>query len=376
MNSRERFHEVMTFGEVDRTLLWECGFWGGTMMRWYEEGLPRRRGLPAGIRRGTGVYGADNADCWDYFDLEPYHRSLPVNCGLCPGFEPRLIHDHGSWVEHLGEDGIVRRDYKDKSALPHFVRGPVQSRDDWEKLKAERLQPNLVERLPEEWEHLKREYAGRDYVLTLTFKGLWGFPRDLLGVENLLLAFCDDPDMLRDMIAHLVEFYVQLFEPVLAEVEVDLAFYSEDLCYRNGPFASPAAIEEFLVPGYRQLNDFFRSHGIRIIALETDGDCRPLIPLLLDTGVTALWPFEVTSGQSIVEVRKEFPRLGIFGGLDKKALISGSCDQIDRELDSKVPFMLAHGGYIPLLDHNASPDISLESYAYYRRRLNQMVLNG
>ena len=214
---------------------------------------------------GTGVYGADNADAWDRFGLDPYRRTLRVNSGICPGFTPRLVEDHGTWIEHLGEDGIVRREYKDKSALPYFVRGPVQSRDDWEELKANRLQPTLEHRLPGEWEQLRRRYADRDYVLALAFNGLWDFPRDLLGVEKLLLAFYDEPEMLRDMIEYLVDFYLQLFEPVLCEVEVDL-------------------------------------------------------------------------------VREAFPQLGIFGGLDKKALISGDRYQIDRELDSKVLFMLDHGG--------------------------------
>ena len=366
----------MTFGTPDRTALWECGFWAGTLMRWYEEGLKCKVGLPEGIHRGTGVYGADNADAWDHFGLDPYRRTVPLNSGICPGFEPRLVKDHGNWVEHLGVDGIVRREYKDKSALPHFVSGPVQSRGDWEELKANRLQPDLGSRLPVDWEELKRDYAARDYVLTLAFSGFWGFPRDLLGVERLLMAFYDEPDLLRDMIGYLVEFYVQLFEPLLGEVEVDVAFYSEDLCYKNGPMASPAIIEEFLAPAYRKLNDFFHSHGIPVIALETDGDCRPLIRLLLDAGISALWPFEVTNGQNIVEVREAFPALGIFGGLDKKALISGRREQIDREIDSKVPFMLAHGGYFPFLDHNASPDISLQSFAYYRRRLTEVIVNS
>jgi len=47
-------------------------------------------------------------------------------------------------------------------------------------------------------------------------------------------------------------------------------------------------------------------------------------------------PFECTSGQNIVDIRKQYPR--------EKA--------IDKKLDSKVPFMLEHGGYIPTIDHN------------------------
>lgn len=42
MNARERFIAVMNFERVDRSLLWEVGYWGNTMRRWYAEGLPRR----------------------------------------------------------------------------------------------------------------------------------------------------------------------------------------------------------------------------------------------------------------------------------------------------------------------------------------------
>ena len=88
-----------------------------------------------------------------------------------------------------------------------------------------------------------------------------------------------------------------------------------------------------------------------------------------------MMPFEVTSGQDIREIRDAFPRLGMWGGLDKKALIEGP-EAIDRELDSKVPFMLKRGGYIPLCDHSVAPDISWNNYLYYRKRLNEMILTG
>ncbi len=40
MNSRERFLATMNFDSVDRVLLWEFGYWAGTLRRWYGEGLP------------------------------------------------------------------------------------------------------------------------------------------------------------------------------------------------------------------------------------------------------------------------------------------------------------------------------------------------
>ncbi|MCP4165953.1 MAG: hypothetical protein GY759_08690 [Chloroflexi bacterium] len=47
----------------------------------------------------------------------------------------------------------------------------------------------------------------------------------------------------------------------------------------------------------------------------------------------------------IVKVRKDFPRLQIYGGLDKRALALGR-HAIDTELEYKLPPLLRQGGYL------------------------------
>jgi hypothetical protein len=44
MNTRERFHAIMNFEKPDRNLIWEMGYWPGTVNRWYDEGLPKTHG--------------------------------------------------------------------------------------------------------------------------------------------------------------------------------------------------------------------------------------------------------------------------------------------------------------------------------------------
>ena len=46
LNSRERFLATMNFQPADRALLWEMGYWGATLRRWYDEGLPKVHGIP------------------------------------------------------------------------------------------------------------------------------------------------------------------------------------------------------------------------------------------------------------------------------------------------------------------------------------------
>ncbi|MCJ7736350.1 MAG: hypothetical protein MUQ10_03415, partial [Anaerolineae bacterium] len=98
-----------------------------------------------------------------------------------------------------------------------------------------------------------------------------------------------------------------------------------------------------------------------------------LIPLFIECGITGMLPFEVQAGMDIVEVRKQYPQLQIYGGIDKNLVAQGK-DAIDRELERKMPTLLKQGGYVPFVDHIVHPDISWENFVYYRRRVRELAL--
>lgn len=52
MTDKERFHAIIAFEKPDRMPYREQGFRGGTMERWYDEGMKRRRGV-----QGTRIRG-------------------------------------------------------------------------------------------------------------------------------------------------------------------------------------------------------------------------------------------------------------------------------------------------------------------------------
>ena len=53
--------------------------------------------------------------------------------------------------------------------------------------------------------------------------------------------------------------------------------------------------------------------------------------------VDAINPTEIAAGNDPVELRKQYPRLGIFGGIDKSVL-SKNKTAVYEEVMSKVPF--------------------------------------
>jgi len=88
--------------------------------------------------------------------------------------------------------------------------------------------------------------------------------------------------------------------------------------------------------------------------------------------LNGLLPFEVAADNDVFAVRKRYGKnLVIFGGIDKRALAAGK-KAIDAELARVVKPMLAQGGYFPMLDHYAPPDIPFEDYLYYKMKMKSL----
>jgi uroporphyrinogen decarboxylase len=388
MNTRERFLTIMNFEKVDRTLFWEMGYWKDTLERWYGEGLPKRQDVTTGLKPGEGVRGESaphkifcpdmprDADVHTYFGFDPGLVCLPVNSVLEPPFETKVIEEEKGYVIYQDEYGVTKKVNKTAPSRPQYLRWPAQDRQGFEALK-QRLIPSLKDRVPPRWKELVKGYANRDHPLTLGGYpcGFYGMLRFLMGEERLLLNFYDDPSLVRDFMNILADFWINLWGQALSEIQVDCVNFWEDMAYRSGPMISPEMFREFMLPPYQRVTSFLREMGVKIILVDTDGRIEKLIPLFLESGITAIFPFEVQAGNDIVTLRKQYPRLGILGGIDKMKIAEGA-NATDQELNSKIPFMLRSGGYIPHIDHHVHPDISWEDFIYYRTRLNEMIQVG
>jgi uroporphyrinogen decarboxylase len=388
MNTRERFLAVMDFEPCDRTLLWEWGYWGGAVERWYKEGLPRIEGLPKPVEFGETLAGPgaawrsgvlnvpDARDVADAVALDDGRETIPLQNFVWPPFQEEVLDEDDETVTVRSKDGVTLKQRKDAGSVPHPLAWPVSDRYDWERLKSERFQPKLEDRLPANWDALVLEYKHRDYPLSIAsgYCGFFGALRALMGEVNLFYAYYDNPSLLHDMADFLCNFWIEIYGRVLQQVhDVESAEFWEDMCYKNGPMISPAMFREFMMPYYKRLIGALRDQGVRHFCVDTDGDCRSLIPLFLECGMTGMLPFEVQAGCDIVEIRKKYPHLQIYAGLDKNLVAQGK-QAIDAELEAKLPPLLRQGGYIPFVDHLVHPDISWENFAYYRQRVSELAV--
>jgi hypothetical protein len=64
--------------------------------------------------------------------------------------------------------------------------------------------------------------------------------------------------------------------------------------------------------------------------------------------------------------------LRLIGGIDLDALRRDK-EAIRREVEEKVPPLLADGGYISMADGRVRADVPFENYVYYRKLLEKVT---
>jgi uroporphyrinogen decarboxylase len=157
-------------------------------------------------------------------------------------------------------------------------------------------------------------------------------------------------------------------------VQIDHIHIWEDMSGKQGSLISPRMVEEFMMPCYDRIVDFARAHGVRLVSVDTDGDCSELVPIMVRHGVNYYLPFEVQAGNDILAYRQQYPTLGILGGLDKRAL-AGTRADVDVEV-ARCAEMLKHGRYIPGFDHLIPPDATWDNFQHAARQVRRLCFQA
>ena len=322
MTSRQRFRETMAFGTPDRVPYFEEGIRKDVLKSWYRQGL----------ERGT-----------DLSDLFPADRFDEIAPELNP------IPDFDVWPSSNQQLDLLKK----------------------------RLTPDHRARLPRKWSKMVRKWRQNDQLLFLRVHrgfflsmGVHKWQR-FTEVISLLL---DDPDFVHKTMRIQGEFAAKIFENILKEIEIDAVVFTEPIGGNEGPLISPKMYEEFVLKNYDQVFEAIKSHGIETIILRTYANCRVLIPSMLKYGFNCLWACETNiEAMDYRDIRKEFGRdLRLIGGIDLDVLRQDK-ENIRREIEEKVPELIADGGYVPLADGRVRKDISFENYRYYRQLLEQVT---
>lgn len=326
MTDRERFRRIMNFQEVDRIPVIEfASFWEETLARWLTEGLNPEHLDDISLRKDFGL------DDYRQFWMEPYSKKCP----LPPGHGLPII------------NGL--QDYR-------------------------QIRKNLYPSMPWVQSAVAEAASAQDEgsaVIWFTLEGFFWFPRYLMGIEKHLYGFYDQPDLIHNINDELADYHCRIIREFGRVCSPDFMSFAEDLSYNNGPMIGRNLFDEFLLPYYKRVIPELRNLGC-LSFLDSDGLLEDIIPWYIDAGFDGCLPCERNAGNHPAEIREHYPEWLMIGGVEKRTLY-GPPENMLFELESM--FSVARtGGYIPSVDHQTPPGVSLEAFRCYVDELHRHAL--
>jgi len=317
MDNIERFNNFVSFKPVDRLPMIEWAYWWDkTIDRWHGEGLP-----------------AELTDAWDisdFFGLDYYRQFWisPVTADITVN------------ISHGTEIIKNKKDYD--NILP--VLYPKDAFDE-----------KIIEGLTK----LKGK---REAVIWFTFEGFFWHPRVLFGIENHMYAFYDHGSLMKRINERLTEYMLDLISKICNISQPCFMTFAEDMSYNKGPMLSKDCFDEFLAPYYKQVVPELKKRNI-VPIIDSDGDVTALLPWIEEVGIEGILPLERQAGVDVALIRKNHPTLKLIGGFDKTVMHLGE-HAMRQEFERLLPVMKL-GGYIPSVDHQTPPDVSIHNYRSY-----------
>ncbi|MDD3928021.1 MAG: uroporphyrinogen decarboxylase family protein, partial [bacterium] len=191
---------------------------------------------------------------------------------------------------------------------------------------------------------------------------LYGKIRRLAGVEKCSLLFYEEPELMDELFERMHLIAMDGLRRTLAVTKVDYLGFGDDIAYKTSTLISPAMFDKYLLPRYKEACSYAMDKGVDIVWYDSDGYIYPLMDSFLKAGITGFAPMEAAAGMDPVKFRRTYGRqVRMIGGLDKRAIAAGP-ESIRREVCGKAD-VIREGGYIPAIDHDIPPDISLADFS-------------
>jgi uroporphyrinogen-III decarboxylase len=183
-----------------------------------------------------------------------------------------------------------------------------------------------------------------------------------------MLAYYDQPELIHRINQDLLDFNLGLLEKIGKTCFPTFTTIAEDMSYNHGPMVSRRICEEFMTPYYLRLLERVKEMNA-VTIVDTDGDCTKLVPWLQSVGVEGVLPLERQAKVDGKVLRELYPTLGMVGHYNKLVMHLGEA-AMREEFERLVPLM-RKGGFLPSVDHQTPPAVSIEQYRLYLRLLEE-----
>ncbi len=191
--------------------------------------------------------------------------------------------------------------------------------------------------------------------------------QDLRGFEQFMIDLVQNKKLAERILKNQVDAYLPRIDEYIGFVGryIDVIQVNDDLGTQNGPQMSRELYRQMLKPHHKKLWSYIKEKSGKPILLHSCGSIYDLIPDLIEIGVDALNPVQVSArDMDTGKLKTEFGRDITFwgGGCDtQKILPHATPEGVKREVRKRVEDLGQDGGFVFCQVHNIQPDVPPEN---------------
>ncbi|MGQ9574004.1 MAG: uroporphyrinogen decarboxylase family protein [Thermoguttaceae bacterium] len=186
-------------------------------------------------------------------------------------------------------------------------------------------------------------------------------------IDNFLALLAGDPRRAHQFLDRLVELHLVSLDRFLGLVGpyIDIILFGDDLGTQKGPQISPAMYREFFKPRHAAMWRRAKELADVKVMLHCCGGVRPLLADLIDAGLDAINPVQISAaGMDARGLKADFGDQITFwgGGCDTRMVLPhGTPEQIRQHVRQQVSILKPGGGFVFQQVHNILADVPPEN---------------
>ncbi len=153
------------------------------------------------------------------------------------------------------------------------------------------------------------------FVTAKVFTGMFEKLHYLMGMEDTMINFYEEPEKMHELIEYLTQWEITLADETCKYAHPDCLFHHDDWGSQRSLMMSKEMFDEFMLPYYKRIYGYWKEHGVEVIVHHSDSYAADLVPEMIEMGID-VWQGPVSTN-NIPELIKQYGgQITFMGGLD------------------------------------------------------------
>lgn len=202
----------------------------------------------------------------------------------------------------------------------------------------------------------------RDELLVGAFVEMGLFERSylLLGMEEALMAFLAEPELMNELLGAIADYKIRLIERCHDAVGLDMVWYGDDWGTQSDLFLPPQTWRRTIKPHTRRIYDCIKRCGA-LVNQHSCGRIEAIFPDMVEMGADIWNPCQPCNDLADMK-RRHGQRITFCGGIDSQFVLArpgATCEEVRREVRRRIDQLADGGGYIAAPSHSVPYDEKL-----------------